>query len=200
MGCGNWNWNNQICVSCSKGYTFNSNKVCTPVSDQCKAYDSLGHCTSCFQGYDLLNGTCNLSAPNNAKTSNSGCGNWDWTNKVCLSCSKGFVFNADQLCVSTSDQCKTFDSQTGACTSCFKGYDLNNNGCSLSASNNAIPSQIGCSTWDWDNQICLKCSNLWVFSKSQCVPVDEKCSSFDSTSGACTSCFAGYLLKNGQCN
>jgi len=198
LGCANWDWNNQICLSCSKGYTLNSNKICTAVSTQCNAYDTQGLCTSCYQGYDLINGSCVFSSSNNAKPKDLGCGNWDWNNQVCLSCSKGFVFNANKVCVATSDQCKTINSQTGDCTSCFKGYDLINGTCSFSTFNSAKPAQIGCSTWDWDNQICLQCSKRWVFnSNKQCVPVDDQCSSFDSNSGTCTACFSGYNLQNG---
>jgi hypothetical protein len=32
------------------------------------------------------------------------------------------------------------------------------------------------------------------------VPVSDYCSSYDSSSGKCTGCFAGYVLSNGQCN
>lgn len=96
-----------------------------------------------------------MSEINNAKPSDLGCGKWDWDNQVCLSCSKGFFFNVEKICTPVSDQCTSFDSQTGLCTSCFKGYDVVNGTCTLSASNTAKPSDLGCAKWDWDNQVCL---------------------------------------------
>ena len=72
--------------------------------------------------------------------------------------------------------------------------------CEFSTFNNAKPSDLGCATWDWNNQVCLACSKNWVFnSNNVCIPVDDMCASYDQT-GACTSCFSGYLLSNGACN
>jgi hypothetical protein len=35
-------------------------------------------------------------------------------------------------------------------------------------------SDLGCATWDWDAQRCLKCSNNWVFNNlGVCVPVSD---------------------------
>ena len=34
----NWDWDNQVCLSCSKDWTFNGDKKCVPVSDQCKTH------------------------------------------------------------------------------------------------------------------------------------------------------------------
>jgi len=126
------------------------------ITDLCKTYSAdSSACTSCFKGYDLVDGSCILSQSNNAKPSDLGCGIWDWDNQVCLSCSKGFVFNAKKICTPVSDQCASFDSQSGFCISCFKGYDLVNGTCAFSSSNTAKPSDLGCGKWDWDNQVCL---------------------------------------------
>lgn len=131
LGCGVWDWNNNICLSCAKNWVFNTNKICVPVSDLCKSAESSGLCASCYRGYDLLNGACVFSASNNIRPSDLGCYDWDWNNNICLTCSRGWAFNANKVCVAVSDLCKTVG-LTGACTTCFKGYDLLNGVCTFS--------------------------------------------------------------------
>ncbi len=48
-GSGTWDWDNQVSLSCSKGWVFNDKKVCVPVSDQCASSDEKGNCLT----YDL---------------------------------------------------------------------------------------------------------------------------------------------------
>jgi hypothetical protein len=107
LGCALWDWKHNICKSCSSNWVFNSDKICNPVNTLCKTFDSVGACTSCYQGYDLGNGVCTFSASNNAKPTDVGCNNWDWNNQVCLACSKNWVFNKNGVCVPVSDQCST---------------------------------------------------------------------------------------------
>ncbi len=105
-GCSDWNWSVQICLKCSNKWYLNSNGVCTPVSDLCKTNDLNGQCLSCYDGYSLNNGAC--VANDFVKPSDLGCGKWDWSNNVCISCSNGFVFNSNKVCVAVSDQCKSY--------------------------------------------------------------------------------------------
>ena len=65
---------------------------------------------------------------------------------------------------------------------------------------NLTPTEVGCKTWDWNNQVCLECSARWVLSqKKVCVPVADNCAQYNAA-GLCTSCYKGYDLKNGQCS
>jgi hypothetical protein len=197
-GCATWDWDNQVCLSCSKNWVFNANKVCVPVSDQCKTNDDSGNCLTCYKGYDLKDGACIFSSFNNAKPADSGCATWDWDNQVCLACSKNWVFNSNKVCVPVSDQCASSDAN-GNCLTCFKGYDLKDGACVFSSFNNAKPSDSGCGTWDWDNQVCLACSKGWFFNaEKKCVPISDQCASSDSN-GNCLSCYSGYDLKEGAC-
>ena len=198
LGCGNWDWKNQVCLACSKRWAFNANKICVPVADQCATNADNGDCLTCYKGYDLKDGKCLYSTSNNAKPADSGCATWDWDNQVCLACSKGWVFNSNKVCTPVSDQCASSDSN-GKCLTCYKGYDLKEGACVYSAFNNAKPSDSGCATWDWDNQVCLACSKNWVFNANKvCVPVSDQCASSDSN-GNCLTCFKGYDLKDGAC-
>jgi hypothetical protein len=67
------------------------------------------------------------------------------------------------------------------------------------SSKNSKPSDIGCSNWNWNEQICLNCSSSWVLINGACKAVSPYCKTYDST-GACTSCFSGYNLSNGECS
>jgi hypothetical protein len=60
-------------------------------------------------------------------------------------------------------------------------------------------SDIGCAQWDWDKQICLKCSNNWYLNiNNKCAQISPLCNSSDSN-GNCMSCYKGYSLLNGSC-
>ena len=197
-GCNKWDWKNQVCISCSKNWVFNTNKVCVPVSDFCKTSNENGVCTSCYPGYDLTNGACLVSPSNNARPSDLGCASWSWAENGCKACSKNWVFNSNGVCTPVSTLCKT-SNDAGSCTSCYKGYDLKDGACDWSDSNNAKPSDLGCNNWDWDSQVCLACSKNWVFNKNGvCVAVSDQCLT-SNPDGVCTSCYKGYDLIKGNC-
>ena len=61
------------------------------------------------------------------------------------------------------------------------------------------PSDLGCALWDWDEQICLECSERWTFRLDGiCIPVSDQCKEHD-VKGSCTSCYRGYQLDEGNC-
>jgi hypothetical protein len=84
VGCANWDWNNQVCLSCSARYIFNSNHICIPVSDNCNSWGSSGACTSCYSGFVLNGGVC--------LTGNSLCQASD-SNGACTTCYSGYILN-----------------------------------------------------------------------------------------------------------
>lgn len=103
----------------------------------------------------------------------------------------------NKICVPVSDQCATHD-QAGYCTSCYKGYALQYGKCVLAAVQKV--NDAGCATWDWESQCCLKCSVRYYFnSQRKCVPVSDSCQTYNESSGACTSCYSGYVLNGGEC-
>lgn len=121
LGCGKWNWDNKQCLECSEHYVFNNNGICVPVSDQCNTYDLSGRCVTCYEGYNLVAGRCELAPIE--KPSDLGCRTWDWKNRRCLQCSEHWVFNSNGVCVVVSDQCMTAD-LSGQCLTCYKGYHV----------------------------------------------------------------------------
>jgi hypothetical protein len=190
-------WNSSVCISCANRAYFNAEGICTAVNDNCNTWDRLnGGCLTCFNGYDLNNGSCVFSPSNTASPTDSGC--YTWLNGVCKACSTNWVFNPKGICIPVSDLCKTSDSK-GNCLSCYVGYDLTNGSCLYSPSNNAKPIDGGCAIWDWINALCLQCSTNWVFSvNSICIPVNDQCRTSDKT-GSCTGCYKGYDLLNKTC-
>jgi hypothetical protein len=195
LGCATWDWNKRKCLACSSNWIFNSNGVCVPVSDQCATFNAQGACLTCYKGYQVSNGKCQL-APADNNVTDLGCATWDWNNKKCLACSSNWVFNNAGQCVPVSDQCASSNAQ-GACLTCYKGYNLNNGKCQLAPIN--TPTDLGCASWDWNNKKCLACSSNWVFNNNGvCVQVSDQCAS-SNAQGACVSCYKGYNLSNGKC-
>jgi proprotein convertase subtilisin/kexin type 5 len=86
IGCANWNWTSQVCLSCSP-YWVLVNGACHSVSPYCKTYDSTGICTSCFTGYSLSNGTCS-AVLTLCRTQDS--------NGICLTCYNGYALYQGQ--------------------------------------------------------------------------------------------------------
>jgi proprotein convertase subtilisin/kexin type 5 len=196
--CKVWDYKFQKCIKCAERFVMRPNGACNPVSNLCKTFSEInGLCTSCHAGYDLTQGDCALSNSNNGQPSDLGCKNWDWNRQVCLECSSRWFFNSKGVCTQVSDNCQSYDSN-GVCTACYYGYSLSGNQC-VALNNNVQPTDAGCKTWDWRRQVCLECSNRWVFdSKGVCTPIKDSCKSYISN-GACSACFAGYTLSQGQC-
>ena len=196
LGCKNWDWDNKVCLGCSTNWV-QINNICIPVSDQCKTFDSdNGNCLSCYRGYNLEFGNCIIQDLTLVINPDKGCNDWNWNDRICLSCSHMWYFNEQGKCAPVSDLCKSAD-PNGNCLTCYKGYKLVNGKCE----NEEIikPTDVGCGKWDWDNQVCLECSKDWVFNNDKvCVPVSDQCREH-AANGACTSCYKGYHIENGAC-
>ena len=69
----------------------------------------------------------------------------------------------------------------------------------MSPLNNIEPTDPGCQIWDWNENICLECSNRWYFDEEgTCQQVDDLCKD-SNYKGECTECYLGYELKDGIC-
>lgn len=187
-----------MCKACSKNWAFDANGVCQQVSPFCKTSEGL-QCTSCFNGYTLNNGVCDLAPLIDVTTTDAGCGDWDWANQVCKSCSAFWYFNSNGQCTPVDTLCKTFDPANGNCLTCYKGYSLNvdTNRCDLTP--HSGPSDAGCNDWNWDQQTCNSCGNYWYMNNGVCAQVSPYCKTYENANGQCTSCFSGYQLSNGEC-
>jgi hypothetical protein len=80
---------NHNCTECSFGYYFDKNGTCIRVSSQCKSYDTVnGQCLTCYIGYSLSNGTCNLDNSSNLVTNCKKA-----INGTCAECSYRYYLN-----------------------------------------------------------------------------------------------------------
>jgi hypothetical protein len=196
-GCAKWDWDNQVCLQCSERYIM-TKSGCKRVSDHCADWDNAwGECTKCYKGYDLKDGECVWSSLNDQGAADEGCAKWDWDNQVCLQCSIRYEMT-DKGCKRVSDHCADWDSW-GECTKCYKGYDLKDGDCVWSPFNDQGAADEGCAKWDWDNQVCLQCSERYIMTKSGCKRVSDHCADWDNAWGECTKCYKGYDLKDGEC-
>ena len=114
--------NNQ-CQQCANKYFVNvESGKCSPVNPLCRTFNpDNGFCTTCYQGYGLLNGQCLInvaSDPNCKRTSGA----------VCVECYPRLYINNGK-CLPVSDNCKTYDSLSGLCTSCYEGYAIEKGQC-----------------------------------------------------------------------
>ena len=194
-GAGCKTWIDGKCSECSNRWYFNSNNVCTPVSDLCRTWTSTGNCETCYPGYVVAEGQC-ISDPNIFRPAQDDlCATWK--DRTCIKCADRAYFDANGVCRGVSTQCATWDLFDGLCLTCYHGYDLIKGQCVVSPI--AQPTDLGCKIWDWNKQVCLECSARWTFnSKGVCVPVSDNCNQWDA-SGACTACYKGYELVKGQC-
>lgn len=124
-----------------------------------------------------------------------GCAEWD--GNTCLACSAHYYFNNKGVCCKVHPQCKIFNQDVGICEACYEGYGLVNGTCTIiSLANQANP---GCQAWD-GNHNCLKCSVRWYpNADGVCTPVSDNCRTWDEQTGACLSCYSGYVVDGAQC-
>jgi hypothetical protein len=83
---------------------------CVPFNPLCKSSDQqTGQCTSCFQGYQLSNGSCSVfSKDPNCQFYNS--------NSTCVNCSYNYYIDQSTgKCKAVSNLCKSYNSTNGNC-------------------------------------------------------------------------------------
>lgn len=170
------------CTSCSPGqYYAASQQVCTDCPRNCIACDSNGVCTTCRNGFALMNTACRSCI-----ISCSNCLATDIT--VCTSCAKGLQL-LDGACVSCPDKCTSC--YNGICAVCVAGYHPNSAGICV------LDCVMPCATCV-DNQptVCKSCFSKSNLVRSTCTQ-DLSC----NITNDCTSCGQGngYILVGANC-
>jgi hypothetical protein len=118
---------NGICVQCSSGYYIDANNACVAIDPQCAQFDSVNKvCTSCYNGYSLLLGVCQISQVNNQYKVNN-CFVYN-SNNQCIQCLNRYFLTNNQ-CKDVNVFCKTYDLNTGLCTGCYSTFILTNGQC-----------------------------------------------------------------------
>ena len=212
-----------FCDECGEGtYSeFNDNKdysgKCNYVKlkdENCiKGYSKTDHsfwCTSCMEGYGLINGKCEkcqnqycqhcnrdvtkcqLCFFNSTRDENFECVPCTLFNdkctfcsynniaKYCISCEDGFIPTDDTKCEKSVIENCNWQ-DNGACSSCIEGFGFNED-------------KTQCIKCELEN--CLHCNPNYKRC-TECIK-NKKCEICDE-SGSCTSCASGYLLKDKKC-
>ncbi len=164
-------------MNCSKGYYFDSNKVCKQLDPNCKSYDQTKYvCSDCYFGYILTNNSCIRDTIITIQEGNCA----QWLAGVCVKCANRAYYDINNNCVMASDLCKTYNQFNGFCTSCYTGYALDSKTGVCSASSNAV-----CTETDSKN-VCKKCiKGYYLDQTSECKGIDIQCQSFNFTSLKC---------------
>lgn len=159
---------NGVCVLCAKR-AYLKDSICVEVNPLCSTFDNAGKCESCYIGYILQNGQCNLNAIDFNRDSLCA----EFNGSTCVRCATRAYFN-NGICSEVNVNCNTFDASTGVCLTCYNGYQLNNGQC--------IVSQVVLPTPP---------SSVNLYANIYCKRVDSV--------GRCTQCFFGFRLENGDC-
>lgn len=135
--------------------------------------------------------------PNFLRTIDNYFGCKTWQNGNCLECSHGYIFNNNGVCCLIDRNCEIFNIAVGVCERCYTGFHVDANGtCTLRALSD--PSLVGCAEWK-QNQ-CVACSALYYFNANGvCTAVSDQCRDWNRTTGACTECYFGYIVQDGNC-
>ena len=91
--------------------------ICLQVYPECKDYDEkTGQCTSCFNGYFLLDGLCQIVA---TALSVPFCQNYNPLDpRQCLKCVSGYYLQSN-TCLNVSPLCGDYDDTNGFCENCI---------------------------------------------------------------------------------
>ena len=169
---------------------------CKQVNSLCKTFDPKnGICTSCYVGYEPALGTCVVNA---ARDTN--CRKFDpMNNNYCIECYQGYLPLSGK-CQGQNPLCKTANARTGVCESCWMGYTLSQGNCVLDQPTvgGQAESDIYCIKIQGNS--CIECSNgYYVGSTGKCEALDPHCKSHDLKSGACLTCYEGFILRSPKC-
>ena len=116
---------------------------------------------------------------------------------ICTKCSKGYLFLDNGKCGLVSPDCKEFNSFSGECTDCYLGYALQNGKC-INSTNDIAAIDPNCAAFE--NNVCVKCSKNYFFGAfGSCTAVDPLCNGYNPDTGACTGCYASFVLRGPHC-
>lgn len=182
-------YNGTTCAQCSNRYYYGPNGLCVPVNPLCNTYSFNGACLSCYPGYTLSVTICIVSKQNDPY-----CKSWSQAG-VCVQCYAGYYYNQAQgACQALNPLCKTSNLTDGTCLSCYPGYNLNAGICAVSFQDP------NCQKWDSSKQVCTACSaKFYLDASGKCRQANPLCKTFDSASGACLSCYPGYVISGVNC-
>ena len=179
--CRVYNLTTFTCLECVAGYTLNANSRCLP--RYCSSVDGQGNCVSCLANYKLVSSMCVVEISN--------CQSYNPTSGLCYTCSPGYTISSDGSSCFVIDQYCSSMASTGVCLACVNGYYVRQGRCY------SLP--VGCASMG-SNGFCISCLSQYQLINNVCLIPISQCVSYNSDSGLCVSCAAGYALSNGGRN
>lgn len=181
-------YTNGVCTACSNRYYFSTSNQCIPINPLCKDYLPDGSCTSCYPGYQVSGKSCVISG----RAQDPFCRSFN-TGGVCTGCFTGYFYNqAAARCQPLNPLCRTSNIADGTCTACFPGYTLSQGNCQVAFQDP------NCQKFEQSR--CVQCSaRFYLASDGKCKQINPLCRTADQTTGACLTCYPGYVVQTGQC-
>ncbi len=175
IGCSkcDYNHNDNLveCSKCDSRYYFENKYTCIYCGLDCKTceFDSNNnkYCTSCFSGYELIDGVCNLKCSDNCKTCDEN------NNNECTSCIDNYVLDENKNCIPCSKMqniggigckyCKYLQNEDkNICEECEKDYIyIKNKQICVNREETDLSEYCIFANYDEDNDLysCIECRN-----------------------------------------
>ena len=98
-----------------------------------------------------------------------------------------------------SPLCLTWNDE-GDCLSCFEGYKLISGICAIETDADLIGQIKDPNCFSYENDTCVACAYRFYFNREGiCTTVHPDCKTWENETGACTSCFDGFELRESKC-
>ena len=182
---------NGVCAKCSVGFYFNDAGKCVVVPATCANFDIPKRvCKACYSGYQLNDKSQCIKA----KESEIDPGCNEFKDGVCVKCSFGFYFEANNKCVQIPSDCANFNVNKKQCQACFDGFALNAQFRCVKSDLESV-SDAGCSKFE--DGLCVTCSQGYYFgANGKCKIIPPTCAKYDTIKEVCQSCYSGYQLND----
>ena len=135
-----------------------------------------------------MNGTCSaaFADPNCAKYNQNG---------DCSICSAKY-YKRSGVCTRVSPLCKTYNTNSGNCLTCYPGYYLAGGACWAGNDPNLDPN---CNLRSLSGS-CLQCiASYYLSENGYCTAANPLCRTFNISTGACLTCYQGYIISGKTC-
>ncbi|KAL4506331.1 hypothetical protein ABPG73_017065 [Tetrahymena malaccensis] len=219
------------CKSCIEGYILDQNTLecvlnCDKSCKTCFSPQNSNSCTSCPDGFYLINNQCQkcdfpcqtcqksptlcLSCVSKYNLDNilnqctpicdiscQTC-HQPYDSSQCLECAFGYFSNNQNQCQICESPCASCIDNPSNCLSCLETYYENplNGKCTKM---NCDETCFTCSI-DYDRTACIKCREGYVKIGNICEKCESPCQTCIESQTHCTSCIENYTLKINKCN
>lgn len=110
----------QDCLACFPSYHLKLG-LCIPNNPLCKDSAPDGTCVSCYLGYLLTDGDCNVDPNSNPNIFDPFCIKINGTD--CILCTNGYFVDLNGTCSALSLNCLSHD-ERGSCLECLAGFEM----------------------------------------------------------------------------